>query len=289
MSSFTVTSAGQKVQLDGTGAAQAQYTVTNTSADELSGRLLATPQDPAKAEWFSIDGEATREFAAAAAEQVRLQIKVPPGTTPATYSVRLDAVSEVNPDEDFTEGPSVSFDVTLPKPPVPWWKRFWWIFVIAGVVLIAIIGVVVWLLLRGSGSSTPTTTTTSTTPTNVTVVSQGQTAIRGTWLWDAESGQLTGQGDVWWEQETDILRQMVPRGTATLANLGFVNFDSVTAESLTSAPYTSIPIIGNNDGSNQLSTGDVFAIRTDQGNYAKVLVTSYGYDLGIQWVTYHVG
>src|SRR5262249_55294006 len=96
VSSFTVTAAGQKVQLDGTGAAAAQYTVTTTSPDELSGRLLATPQDPAKAEWFSIDGEATREFAAAAAEQVRLKIKVPAGTPPATYSVRLDAVSEVN-------------------------------------------------------------------------------------------------------------------------------------------------------------------------------------------------
>ena len=288
MPSFTVTAAGQKVQLDGTGAAQAQYTVTNTSPDELSGRLLATPQDPAKAEWFTIDGEATREFAAAAAEQVRLKIKVPAGTPPATYSVRLDAVSEVNPDEDFTEGPSVSFDVTLPKPPVPWWKRFWWIFVIAGVVLLAIIGVVVWLLLRDSGG-TPTTPTTTTTPTNVTVISQGQTAIRGTWLWDAESGQLTGNGDVWWEQQTNVLRQMVPRGTSTLANLGFVNFDSVTGESLAAAPYTSIPIIGNDDGSNQLATGDVFAIHTTEGNYAKVQVTSYGYDLGIRWVTYHVG
>lgn len=286
MPSFTVTAAGQKVQLDGTGVAQAQYTVTNTSADELSGRLLATPQDPAKPEWFSIDGEATREFAPAAAEQVRLGIHVPAGTPPATYSVRLDAVSEVNPDEDFTEGPSVSFDVALPKPPVPWWKRFWWIFVIAGVVLLAIIGVVVWLLVRGNGSSTPTTTTTPTP--NVTVVSQGQTAIKGTWLWDAESGQL-GQGDVWWEQETTVLRQLVPRGTATLANLGFVNFDSVTAQSLASAPYTSIPINGNDDTSNQLATGDVFAVHTDEGNYAKVLVTSYGYDLGIQWVTYRLG
>jgi len=86
-----------------------------------------------------------------------------------------------------------------------------------------------------------------------------------------------------------VLRQMVPRGTATIANLGFVNFDSVTAQSLAAAPYTSIPIDGNDDGSNQLATGDVFAIHTDAGNYAKVLVTSYGYDLGIQWVTYQLG
>lgn len=158
MPSFTVTAAGQKVQLDGTGAAQAQYTVTNTSTGELSGRLLATPQDPAKEEWFSIVGEATREFPPAAAEQALLQIKVPPGTPPATYSVRLDAVSEVNPDEDFTEGPSVSFDVALPPPPEPWWKRWWWVFLIIGIVVLAGIGVAVWLFTKG-GDSTPTTTT----------------------------------------------------------------------------------------------------------------------------------
>src|SRR5262249_38771126 len=151
----------------------------------------------------------------------------------------------------------------------------------------AIIAVVVWLLLRGNGGGTPTTTTTPTP--NATVISQGDTAIRGTWLWDAESGQLTGNGDVWWEQQTNVLRQMVPRGTSTLANLGFVNFDSVTAPQLIAAPYTSIPIIGNDDGSNQLQTGDVFAVHTSEGNYAKVLVTSYGYDLGIRWVTYQIG
>ena len=32
--------------------------------------------------------------------------------------------------------------------------------------------------------------------------------------------------------------------------------------------------------------GDVFAVRTNQGNYAKVKVLTYGYDLQIRWVTY---
>lgn len=161
MPSFTVTAAGQKVKLDGTGAAQAQYTVTNSSADEISGRLLATPQDPAKQEWFSIVGEATREFASGAAEQALVQITVPPGTTPATYSVRLDAVAEANPDEDFTEGPSVSFDVTLPAPPEPWWKKWWWVFLIAGIVALIGIGVAVWLVTKGGGSTTTTAATTT--------------------------------------------------------------------------------------------------------------------------------
>ena len=33
-------------------------------------------------------------------------------------------------------------------------------------------------------------------------------------------------------------------------------------------------------------TGDVFAVRTAEGNYAKVLVVAYGYNMEIQWVTY---
>jgi hypothetical protein len=167
--SFTVTAAGQKVNLDGTGSAEAQYTVTNTSPDDLNGRLLTTPQDPAKPEWFSIVGEATRDFAPGAAEQARVAIKVPAGTPPATYSVRLDAVSEANPDEDFTEGPSVSFDVALPKPPEPWWKKWWWVFLIIGIVVLLGIGAAVWLLLRGNDNNTTTTAATTTTVPTVTV------------------------------------------------------------------------------------------------------------------------
>jgi len=160
--SFTVTAAGQKVTLDGTGSAEAQYTVTNTSADELNGRLLTTPQDPAKADWFSLVGEATRDFQPGGAEQARVAIKVPAGTPPATYSVRLDAVSEANPDEDFTEGPSVSFDVSLPKPPEPWWKKWWWVFLIIAIVVLAGIGVAVWLLTKSDKPAPPPPTTVAT-------------------------------------------------------------------------------------------------------------------------------
>jgi hypothetical protein len=151
--SFTVTAAAQQVQLDGTGAGQAQYTVTNAGAFELTGRLIATPQSPAKPEWFAIAGAASRDFQPGAAEQVILQIAVPAGTAPGTYSVRLDAVSEATPDEDFTEGPSVAFDVVAAAPPPPWWKRWWWLILIGAVVLLIVIGVVVWLLVRGGSSN----------------------------------------------------------------------------------------------------------------------------------------
>ena len=44
--------------------------------------------------------------------------------------------------------------------------------------------------------------------------------------------------------------------------------------------------MGNNDPANRLVAGDVFAVLTNKGNYAKVKVVTYGYDLQIQWVTY---
>jgi len=150
---FTVTAAGQKVNLDPSGTAQAPFTVTNTSTQTIKGRLVTRPTDPAKPEWLSVTGEPVRDFAPNAAEQVVVQLTVPPATTPGSYSFRLDAVSEVDPDEDFTEGPSVAFDVAAPATPPK--KKFpWWILAIVGaVLLLIIIGVVIWLLTRGGSSS----------------------------------------------------------------------------------------------------------------------------------------
>jgi hypothetical protein len=151
--SFTVTAASENVTLDDSGAARASFTVTNTSAQALRGRLLTRPRDRAKAEWFTVAGEAVRDFAPNGAQQVVVEVLVPPGTPPGSYSFRLDAVSEVDPDEDFTEGPSVAFDVA--PPPAPPKKKFpWWILAIVGaVVLLAIIGVVIWLLVRDTGTT----------------------------------------------------------------------------------------------------------------------------------------
>lgn len=154
MPSFTVTAAGQRVNLDATGAAKASFTVTNTGAQALRGRILTRPADPAQPDWFSIGGESVRDFARSAAEQVVVQVQVPPGTPPGSYSFRLDAVSEDDPDEDYAEGPSVAFEVAPPPPPPPKKKFPWWILAIVGaVVLLIIIGVVVWLLVRDTGTT----------------------------------------------------------------------------------------------------------------------------------------
>ena len=142
--------------LDDSGAARASFTVTNTSRRTLRGRLLTRPRGAAKPEWFTVVGEAVRDFAPNGAQQVVVELQVPPGTPPGSYSFRLDAVSEDDPDEDFTEGPSVAFDVTAAPPPPPPKKFSWWILIVVGaVVLLIIIGVVIWLLVRDTSVTVP--------------------------------------------------------------------------------------------------------------------------------------
>jgi len=135
--SFTITAAGTRVNLDSSGAARAQFTVTNTTQQSLKGRLLTRPASPASPDWFTIVGESVRDFGPDAAEQVVVQLAVPTGSPAGAYSFRLDAVSQVDPDEDFTEGPSVAFDVAQAPPPPK--KKFpWWIVIVLGVLLVVV-------------------------------------------------------------------------------------------------------------------------------------------------------
>jgi hypothetical protein len=273
--SFSVTAAKKNVKLDRSGGARSPFTVTNTSAQTLKGRLLTRPSDPASPEWFSIVGEPVRDFAPNTPGQVDVQVDVPPGSPPGSYSFRLDAVSQIDPDEDFTEGPSVAFDVApppQPKKPFPWWI----VAVVGGVVLLIVIGIVVFLLTRDDSPK-------------ATIVSSGAATIPGTFLFDVDTGTVVGIGptaDLIWRQRTTVDRQMAPQNRATIVNLGVTNFDKINVARLSRLNYSTAPIPGNADSTNQLVNGDVFAVHSTDGNFTKVKVVSYGFNLGIQWVTF---
>jgi hypothetical protein len=120
------------------------------------------------------------------------------------------------------------------------------------------------------------------------VQSRGTTTLKGTWTFDFDTGvqgSSTGS-DIWWEQVNNVTRYLVPQGGAMLANLGQVNFDAVSLQTLQTRPYTMTPINGSNNASNQLTAGTVVAIKTGAGRYAKMKINSYGYNLGMTWVTY---
>ncbi len=124
-----------------------------------------------------------------------------------------------------------------------------------------------------------------------TLVSSGTAVLQGTWFFDFDAGvevNVSAGADVWWDQKTAVLRDIVAQNGATLVNLGVVDFPSLTPDTLSSLTYLGTPIDGNNDPTNKLVAGDVFAVLTTSGNYAKVKVVTYGYNLHLQWVTYHL-
>lgn len=127
---------------------------------------------------------------------------------------------------------------------------------------------------------------------SATVVASGTTVLKGTWTFDLDTGTEAGVSpgaDIFWEQMTAVDRQMAPMNGAGLLNLGAVDFTTLSAAGLQKLPYSATPIPGNNDATNKLVNGDVFAVRTQAGNFAKVMVVAYGYDVTIEWVTYQLG
>jgi hypothetical protein len=153
---FAVTTATTDLEAT-SGAATAVFVVTNATARPLRGIAKIKPLEKTQAEWLKVDGETERDFPAGGTHQFTVTFNrpkppAPPGVPlPAeTFPFRFDAVSAVNPDEDFTEGPVVT--VKIPEQKVAAQKSFpWWIIPLAAVLLI-VIGVVTWLLLRNGGS-----------------------------------------------------------------------------------------------------------------------------------------
>jgi hypothetical protein len=123
------------------------------------------------------------------------------------------------------------------------------------------------------------------------VVSQGTVVIKGTWSLDLETGNLSNTAapsDIFWQQMTTVNRQMRPVAGAQIINLGVTDFNAVTHVELQNMTYSTTPIPGNNDASNKLVNGDVFAVLTNAGNFAKVKVITYGYDMKVEYVTYRL-
>ncbi len=116
--------------------------------------------------------------------------------------------------------------------------------------------------------------------------------IQGTYLFDFDTGThspdpgMAGDWDIWWQQKTRVERSMTPRNGAQLSYLGLVDFDPITFAELQSLTYSSAEIVADNNSSNLLVDGAVFAVKTTSGNYTKVQVLNYGYNIELRFVTY---
>jgi uncharacterized protein (TIGR03066 family) len=108
------------------------------------------PLGDAREAWLSVDGEPERDFAAHEAQQMVVRVAVPPGSPAGKYAFRLDAVSVADPDDDYTPGPVVAFEVQPAAPPPA--KFPWWI-VPAGALALLLAAGLAWYFLRPRGAT----------------------------------------------------------------------------------------------------------------------------------------
>ena len=148
---FTITSVSNSVILDAARQGVATFTVSNTSGRQVRGRARLTPQNPEAAAWLSIVGIAERDFPIETTQQFTVKVKVPPQAPAGNYIFRLDVVGVDNPDEDYTQGPGMTFEVPkfLPK------KFPWWILAVVGGVLVIAAAVIVILSIIGQKVQVP--------------------------------------------------------------------------------------------------------------------------------------
>ncbi|MEJ2666015.1 MAG: PASTA domain-containing protein [Deinococcales bacterium] len=129
-----------------TGAAS--FSITNKTNQPLAGRLSVVPQGDAKAEWFEVMGEAQRNFAASETQQASVNVTVPGDAPAGNYTFRLRIVNVNDPDNDYTDGATASFEVPEVVTPPAHFPR-WAYFAIGAALVVVVGGVVAWMMLRG--------------------------------------------------------------------------------------------------------------------------------------------
>jgi hypothetical protein len=146
-SSFDVTTATNTIRLDNKRHGELTVTVFNTATQPKRGRIQLGTQQQELVPWVSLAGNQERDFQPSGAQQYTFTVEVPPEAQAGTYRFHVDMVGVDNPDEDYTEGPVVSFDV--PKVDAPQTRPFLWWIVAVAIIALVVMGGTIFLLTRG--------------------------------------------------------------------------------------------------------------------------------------------
>ena len=159
---FSITTATDSIPIGTQRSATVTFTVTNRSAQPLTGRavLVMDPPNDAHSDWLKLPPpqKSERHFDPSTVENYVVEVDVPVEAPAGEYIFHLDMEDTADPDETYTVGPTVKLQVAAPekkKKPFPWW-----IIAVAVAVLVVIIGAII-LLTRHSPAPTPTPTPTS--------------------------------------------------------------------------------------------------------------------------------
>src|ERR1041385_1589798 len=149
---FAVTTTNDSIKLDAKRHGEATFTVSNTTTRPLRGMARIRALGDTKQEWLKLKDASERDFAAGDTHQFTVTIDAPPEVPPGKYGFRLDVASATNPNEDFTEGPTVTSELVKVEPPPP---KPYWIIPVALILLVVIVGGIVFWLTRSKKVTIP--------------------------------------------------------------------------------------------------------------------------------------
>ena len=107
---FAVTASTDRLRLDGAGRGEVSFTISNTERRLLRSRVKVQPLGAARADWFSLAGEADRDLAPDATHQVTVRIAAP-ATATGTFT-RLERGHSVPPPGRGSGRPPLSLTAT---------------------------------------------------------------------------------------------------------------------------------------------------------------------------------
>jgi hypothetical protein len=114
-------------------------------------------------------------------------------------------------------------------------------------------------------------------------VDKGTDTIQGTFSFNLDDGTQVGSGgDLFWEIESDVPLVTRLHASGGIARIeSFLAFSNISYAQIIGAEWGTGPIEVAD-----LHVGDIFAVRTSEGNYSKIQIASLAHDLEIQWVTF---
>lgn len=170
MRSFSITTPVPSIRMDASRQGTCAFAVTNALDRPMRGRATIQPTGATKPEWLSLTGPDEAAFAAGETRQYSVKLTLPPEAPAGQYPFQLVVVNVENPDEDYTTGPTVSFDAPAAAVPVKRKPFPWWIPAAAGAAVLLIVVLVLALRHRGAkeegtgGSGRPTAEAIITSP-----------------------------------------------------------------------------------------------------------------------------
>ncbi|MGH2507033.1 MAG: Kelch repeat-containing protein, partial [Ktedonobacteraceae bacterium] len=150
-SPFTITPSAKTVTLGSNHQGQVVFTVENTTTHTIRGHARMVVQPDTAQAWLELAGEAEQVFAGTSSQhgsnsqQYTMKIAAPANAPTGSYSLQLNVVDLANPDDNFTEGPAVTFAIA-PPPIIK--KRFPWWVVAVGAGIVLLLGVGIYGLIR---------------------------------------------------------------------------------------------------------------------------------------------